>query len=113
VDESGRAIPSRLELTVFRLVQESLNNAAKHAEASRVWVSLENVEAGKELKLTIRDDGRGFVPEDVADGGLGLSQMRERVAAAGGTLQLNSRPGNGTTVIAKLPASVRASEASI
>ena len=55
----------------------------------------------------MRDDGCGFDPKDVTSSGLGLSQMRERVAAVGGTLQLNSKPGRGTTVIAHLPISGR------
>lgn len=105
IDVSGSMLPSRLEPTVFRLVQESLNNAAKHAEASRVWVSLESVETGKELRLMVRDDGRGFAQEDPASGGLGLSQMRERVTAVGGTLQVSSLSDSGTVVIAQLPIS--------
>lgn len=105
IGSPGLAIPARLEPTVFRLIQESLNNAAKHAEASRVWVSLESVETGNELKLMVRDDGRGFPPEDPANGGLGLSQMRERVTAFGGTLQVSSQPNSGTAVIAQLPIS--------
>lgn len=108
VDESGRAIPSRLELTVFRLVQESLNNVAKHADASRVWVSLQRVEGGEALGLLLRDDGCGFDPDEVMNSGLGLYQMKERVAAVGGTLRVDSRPGKGTTVIAELPVSIRA-----
>ena len=89
----------------LRLVQESLNNAAKHAEASRVWVSLQRVEGRETLYLLVRDDGCGFDPYEVTDNGLGLNQMRERVAAVGGTLQLGSQRGKGTTVIANLPVS--------
>jgi PAS domain S-box-containing protein len=107
IDESGRTIPSRLEPTVFRLVQESLNNAAKHAEANRVWVTLQSVEGNAALSLLVHDDGCGFDPGDVTNG-LGLNQMRERVAAAGGTLQLESQPGKGTTMKALLPISGQA-----
>ena len=107
IERSGPTIPSRLEPTVFRLVQESLNNAAKHAEASRVWVTLQSVESESALSILVRDDGCGFDPEDITNG-LGLNQMRERVAAAGGTLQLRSQSGKGTTVKALLPISGRA-----
>lgn len=107
VDDSDPLMPSRLEPTVFRLVQESLNNAAKHAEADRIWVALERVESDGALRLLVRDDGCGFNLKDVASSGLGLNQMRERVVAVGGTLQLNSKPGRGTTVIAQLPISGR------
>jgi PAS domain S-box-containing protein len=108
IDVSGLTVPSRLEPTVFRLVQESLNNAAKHADASRVWVSLQRVEGSEALGLLLRDDGCGFDPDEVMNSGLGLNQMKQRVAAVGGTLRVDSRPGKGTTVIAELPASVRA-----
>ena len=105
IEESGQTIPPRLELTIFRLVQESLNNAAKHAEASCVWVTLQYVESDATVTLLVRDDGRGFDPEEVASRGLGLNQMRERVDAVGGTLQLESQPGKGTTMLAQLPVS--------
>lgn len=105
IDDSESTIPSRLEPTIFRLVQESLNNAAKHAEASHVWVSLQRLEGDALLNLLIRDDGCGFNPDEVTNSGLGLNQMRERVTAVGGTLQVNSEPEEGTTVIAQLPVS--------
>jgi PAS domain S-box-containing protein len=107
IDDSEPIMPSRLEPTVFRLIQESLNNAAKHAAAKRIWVTLERVESNTALRLLVRDDGCGFDPKDITSSGLGLNQMRERVAAVGGTLQLNSKPGIGTTVIAQLPISGR------
>lgn len=103
IDEVGLTIPSRLEPTVFRLVQESLNNAAKHAEATRVWVALQRVEGNATLSLLVRDDGCGFDPDEITSSGLGLNQMRERVTAVGGTLQVDSKPGEGTIVIAQLP----------
>lgn len=108
IDDSDPTIPSRLEPTIFRLVQESLNNAAKHAEANHVWVSLEKVESGTMLYLLVRDDGCGFDPDKAANSGMGLNQMRERIAAVGGTLQLNSQLGKGTTMVAKLPVSRQA-----
>lgn len=103
IDEVGLTIPSRLEPTVFRLVQESLNNAAKHAEATRVWVALQRVEGNATLSLLVRDDGCGFDSDEITNSGLGLNQMRERVTAVGGTLQVDSKPGEGTIVIAQLP----------
>ena len=105
IEQSGKKIPPRVEPTVFRLVQESLNNAAKHAEASCVWVTLQYVESDATVTLRVRDDGRGFDPEEVTSRGLGLNQMRERVDAVGGTLQLESQLGKGTAVLAQLPVS--------
>jgi signal transduction histidine kinase len=108
IEDLDSKIPSRLEPTIFRLVQESLNNAAKHAEASHVWLSLQRLESDAILKLLIRDDGIGFDPKEVTNSGLGLNQMRERVTAVGGTLQVDSEPGEGTIVIAEIPISGRA-----
>jgi len=105
IESQGSTIPTRVELTIFRVVQESLNNAAKHAEASKVWLTLEDSQDGRALILVVGDDGRGFDLVNADSSGLGLVQMRERVAAIGGTLQLASQPGIGTTVTAQFPRS--------
>ena len=92
------------ELVLFRVLQEALNNVAKHAKARTVTVRLEPVGA-KGACLEVRDDGQGFDPEaDRANGlgGFGLTQMRERVLARGGTFEVHSAPGTGTRVRAKL-----------
>jgi signal transduction histidine kinase len=98
------------EHAVLRVIQESLTNVAKHAQASRVTVAV-NV-AGPYLQCTVRDDGVGFRREpdptaapprdsDAAlNGGHGLENLRERVAAAAGTLDVRSIPGQGTTISA-------------
>ncbi len=103
------ALPSRLEPTLFRLIQESLNNVAKHAAAQHVWITLDLTQPHC-VSLAVRDDGRGFelgVASDSGEGstGLGLIQMRERVKAAGGHFMVESIPGAGTTVRAVLPSS--------
>lgn len=99
------SIPAKLEPAIFRLVQESLNNVAKHAEARRVWVKLALVQTGNthHLVLTVRDDGRGFEPDAPAGSGLGLKQMQQRVEAVGGTFNVSSASGQGTTITARLP----------
>ena len=89
------------ELTVFRMVQESLNNVAKHAGASTVQVSLQD--HGGTATVTVQDDGSGF---DMGHTGLarhGLVGMRYRVQAEGGKLSLQSAPGQGTRLSAELP----------
>jgi PAS domain S-box-containing protein len=96
-------VPIRLEPTLFRLVQESLNNVAKHAEAGRVWVEIHRSGPPAQLVLTVRDDGRGFDPGATNSNGLGLSQMRQRVRAAGGSFKLDSSPGSGSVITAQLP----------
>ncbi len=94
------------EAITFRILQESLNNVAKHAKASNVWVCLEGSEA--QATLTVRDDGLGFDPQVAgrkvsSAGGLGLTQMRERMESRGGSYGLSSALGAGTTVQASLP----------
>ncbi len=91
------------ELTTFRLVQESLNNIAKHAQARLVAVSLAPLDDGSAC-IRITDDGRGFDPAQLALGSQGLVGMRYRVQADGGQLTITSQPGAGTQVQAVLPA---------
>jgi two-component system, NarL family, sensor histidine kinase DevS len=102
---SGRSA-TRLEpevtTTIYRLVQEALTNATKHAGAERVTVEV--VEEGPTVTVAISDDGSGFERADVSRG-FGLVGMEERVALVGGTLVVDSKPGSGTRVRAELPAS--------
>lgn len=98
--EQEAAIPKRLEPTIFRMVQESLNNAAKHAQATQVSVILKKDNGF--LRLTVQDNGCGFSqPENGS--GLGLSQMADRVTTVGGTFKIDSAPGDGTVVVGRLP----------
>jgi len=104
---SGRTdhrLLGEIEDTVFRLVQEALNNAVHHGETRRARVDVS--EDGKRLRVRVVDDGKGFDPS-VRTEGFGLVAMRERVNLAGGTLELESAPGSGTTISAILPATHR------
>jgi signal transduction histidine kinase len=92
-----------VEIAIYRTVQESLTNAAKHAGARRVDVVV--VERGGEVEIAVRDDGTGF-DVDAPTGGFGLTGMRERISLAGGRLEIISS-GHGTAVLASVP-SVRA-----
>ncbi len=97
-------LPRALELAAFRFVQEALNNAAKHAGASRIAVTLRTVDNG--LQILVRDDGVGFDPGSVAEAPgqhLGLRLMRERAAALDGRVTILSRPGQGTELRVWLP----------
>lgn len=92
---------------MYRIVQEALTNVAKHAGASHVSLILEYRRAS--LFAIVEDDGRGFSPEAVseADGrGLGLFGMQERAALLDGSLTIESRVGEGTTVYVELPLEV-------
>lgn len=95
-----------LEATTFRIVQEALTNAAKHAQATEVGVSLSETDGG--LRVIVRDNGRGFDPRHPNDEvseyqHVGLRQMRERLTALRGQLTVLSRSGAGTEVRAWLP----------
>jgi len=92
--------PSRdQERMVYRLVQEALTNIVKHAHASRIEVSAEEVE--DEMRIVVRDDGDGFDPE--AARGRGLTGMRERIELFGGEIEVSSKPGEGTAISARVP----------
>ncbi len=91
----------QLELMTFRIIQEALNNVAKHAQAQTVWVTLD---FSKGVTLRVQDDGIGFdpaaLPEMARKGHLGLQQMRERVESLDGKLEINSQPGHGVEICA-------------
>ena len=103
LDVSGSFVLPELQSTaVFRVVQESLTNVTRHAQAREVVISLHS--SGQQLQVAVRDDGIGFDTTAVAKGrGFGLFGMRERLLALGGRLRIASAPGQGTTVIIKLP----------
>ncbi|HEY7724750.1 MAG TPA: ATP-binding protein [Anaeromyxobacteraceae bacterium] len=95
-----------VETALYRIVQEALANAVRHAQARRVEIRLSRAARG--LQCLIRDDGVGFDARAVLSGklrhGLGLVGIRERLDALGGTLQVRSRPGRGTQLVARIPA---------
>jgi signal transduction histidine kinase len=99
-----RRFKVEIEDTVYRLVQEALNNVVQHAEAQAARIDVS--EDGERLRVRVQDEGNGFDPTSRSDG-FGLTGMRERVTLAGGTLELSSAPGQGTTITAVLPATHR------
>jgi len=100
-DHTSVRLVSEIEDAAYRLVQEALNNAARHGKTDRAKVEV--IESGEKLHLRIADQGCGFDPSARTDG-FGLIGMHERVGLAGGTLELNSSPGKGTSIVAVLPA---------
>jgi len=101
-----RRLSSEVELTLFRIAQEALNNVRKHAQATRVVLTVEFINGA--VQMTVQDDGKGFIPPKltehlVAVGKLGLLGMYERAQLIGGTLTVESAPGQGTRVIVKVP----------
>lgn len=91
--------------TLLRIAQEALSNASRHARAARLGVTLSFM--GDEVTLDVRDDGRGFdpvaVPERTGSGGFGLEGMRARAERIAGSLTVESEPGQGTAVSARVP----------
>ena len=104
-------MPPGTEREILRMAQEAIHNVKKHAEASSLMVQLEYGPA--DIALEVRDNGRGFVTEHMARNGklpesptghYGLTGMRERAALIGGSLEVTSEPGAGTTVRLRTPA---------
>ncbi|OJT24671.1 histidine kinase [Archangium sp. Cb G35] len=105
---SAASLPSlgvERDIVVFRVIQEAVTNALRHARARRLEVRLEA--AGHAIRLEVKDDGQGFVSEEVLAGGspasFGLFGMQERVRDLGGRFEVTSRPGEGTCVVAEVP----------
>jgi PAS domain S-box-containing protein len=96
-----RQLTREQSTAVFRIVQESLTNVTKHAQASRVEVAL--LDDGSELTVSVRDNGRGFDPAQRPAEGFGLLGVRERAYLVGGTSAIVSAPGEGTEVEVTLP----------
>lgn len=96
------ALDAATQLTVFRLVQESLTNVARHARARRVDITLRPLPG--QVEVSVADDGLGFTPGAPGHARHGLAGMRHRAEAAGGRLEVISRPGRGTRIRATLPA---------
>jgi signal transduction histidine kinase len=96
------ALPLEVGLSLFRVLQEALNNAIKHSAARRVEVQLR--EDSGEIHLVISDMGRGFDVEAALQGkGLGLTSMQERVRLVNGTIAIDSKPMGGTTIRVRVP----------
>ncbi len=95
-----RPLPLPVEQTFFRVAQEALTNIARHSQATATEIDL--IWENKGLRLTIRDNGRGFEAARSNGKGVGLHSMRERMAALGGCLAVESRPGGGTQVVAEV-----------
>lgn len=102
VEPENLDAPPRVAAALFRILQEALTNAARHAQASQVRVSLLMERGGH--RLVVEDDGQGFDPNKAGErSSLGIMGMRERAAACGGSLDIERLPGGGTRVEAKIP----------
>jgi len=97
--EEMEDLPEEHKTCIYRVVQEALNNAARHAQASAIQVSVKS--APNSIRVSVQDDGSGFDP--VRTRGLGMLGMEERVRHLGGTFDIESQPGRGTLVKVELP----------
>jgi signal transduction histidine kinase len=94
-------LPAEVETTLYRVVQEALTNVVKHAGARNVSILLRRREGA--AMAVVEDDGAGFDPAGVSDGGLGLLGMRERVSLVDGRLEIEASAGSGTTIVVEVP----------
>ena len=101
IEQAADDLPASRQITLYRLVQEALNNVLKHAEAATCQLALK-IDSGV-CELTIGDDGKGLVWEDaIATGHFGLANMQERIRLVGGTMRHEGGPGRGTRLIIRL-----------
>jgi len=96
-----KRLPSKLEVALFRLVQESVQNALKHSEAREITVKLE-VNKHNVLAI-IKDNGKGFDVREKRTGSFGIIGMKERIELLEGDMTIRSKPGEGTLVIISVP----------
>jgi len=102
IDDVDGLLPKAAEINLYRIVQEGVNNALKHARASALAVRVDRRKSG--IEICVQDDGRGFDADAMAQGrnghaGLGLMSIRERARVIGGRARINSTPGEGTKVV--------------
>lgn len=109
IEDVDVTLPRDVSLCLYRIAQESLRNAAKHADASFISVTFRR--DGGSLVLEVSDDGKGFdLTEPESGAGIGLVGMRERARLAKGSLKVISSPGRGTTIMARIPYGVPGNE---
>ena len=102
VDNIPRDLSPQISLSIFRVLQEALQNAMKHSGSQRFEVSLNH--KSNEIHLTVHDSGSGFDADQAMKGrGLGLTSMKERVTLVGGELSIQSQPKKGTTINVRVP----------
>jgi PAS domain S-box-containing protein len=101
VENVGEHLPPDISLCLFRVLQEALQNATKHSGSRQLQVSLRNEASA--IELTVVDTGIGFEERAARGRGLGLTSMTERLKLVGGKLSIDSKPGDGTTVLARIP----------
>lgn len=98
---NGDRLPSDYEVSIFRLVQESVNNAIKHGKSSDIWVKIEWLK--EHINIIVKDNGSGFDLNTIKDKSFGLVGMKERVDLLKGTMEIKSNVGDGAVILFKIP----------
>ena len=96
-----KIISPSVRIQLLRIVQEALSNARRHANATKISISLENINGW--TKIVLKDNGRGFEPSQVSENHLGIHIMQERAASVGGKVSISSRINKGTKIIIEMP----------
>jgi signal transduction histidine kinase len=107
--EIDEPIPDHLKIPLYRLIQEALNNSRKYAQATTVQIQIQSTPT--EVFISIQDDGRGF--DRTTNPGYGLTGMQERIALLQGTLMVDSAPGQGCWIMARIPMHLQSERGSI
>lgn len=94
-------IPYNIQINLYRIIQEAVNNAIRHSKCQKIHIQL--VESENDIILSIEDNGVGFLPDEVAENGLGLQSMETRASAVSGKFDISSRTGKGTTITVIVP----------
>lgn len=106
VDLDEVSLPKNIENQLYRIAQEGLSNVLRHADASQVIISLKASQAGRRTILTIEDNGKGFLPDQIPQSSLGNRSVKERATLLGGTAQWLSVLGEGTKLEVRVPISI-------
>jgi two-component system sensor histidine kinase UhpB len=106
LSDSEPILEARVATAIYRMVQETLNNVAKHADAS--YVEAQVISSTTDIKLSVKDNGRGMAPDKLQKpGSFGLIGMRQRVTALGGKMKIDSNEGAGTAIMITIPLNAR------
>lgn len=96
-----KRLPLSVEMEVFKIIQEVVNNALKHSKAKKITIQLNKID--DQLTVTVEDNGKGFNPEQLRKGGIGLTNLKTRAQKIHGSFHLDSSPGRGTLAILEVP----------
>ena len=104
-DVEDITLPAPIALLLYHIAREGVMNALKHAQAANVWITVR--QRGEFIELELKDDGRGFdTSAPGPEGHFGMAMMRERAQVGGGTIDVESAPGEGATITVRFPTSL-------